>query len=613
MTGLAAALVPGLDMDPSIISPGSLRPQGPAEEFASGLRPSQIPVSPVTDAAPVLQRSRTECAAGRAHGDAGEKFRAGRRPSAVAVSEAAVPEVLEVVGGGGGQPLDERTRAEMQVRLGGDFSSVRIHTSEAAARSAAAVHARAYTLGGAVVFGAGAYAPERPEGRRMLAHELVHVQQQRLAFAASPGTGLAVSDPGDVFEREAESVADQALQVPMVARPAAGEPRAAMGPRHIGRQVSQAVTEDSLTRSPADGPSLDEAPEESARRAALDAALESPAVEPHSGGTASEALTLLSIAVSDPALRSADAPAEGAADGGASSERISGRERPSSGDAGGRDRAPGASAQVPVQAPSPAPEPPAEDPAVAEVRMWMAEEPTTNAAYAQFVLEAEAKGFVHWTAAASKGQVESLAKGEQVAQAHPLQAKILGGLKIVHDLITQKAGKWIGNPAQPKQTVAIGSFLRTTDPHGTGRMIDINEFDWAGKDGPDQVAEALAALTPGNYGIGLPFQGEFFSRDEWFETRATKAKAAAGVGDPAPITVPSLVKWTTHLYTATWNPHKAEGARYRPGWDMAKASGRAVDHLKSDSLKKKIANLNKTGYTIYVFPDNNNHIHIQTK
>jgi hypothetical protein len=243
----------------------------------------------------------------------------------------------------------------------------------------------------------------------------------------------------------------------------------------------------------------------------------------------------------------------------------------------------------------------------------VAEELTTNAAHAQFILDADAKGFVHWTVAASKGQVESLAQGMKTEEADPLQKKILGGLKIIHDLIAQKARKWIGDPTKPKETVAVGSFLRSKDAHGTGRMIDINEFDWVGKDGPVQVAAALAALTPGSYGIGLPFQGEFFPRNEWFVTRATKAKADAKGGDPAPIAVPSLVKWTTHLYTATWNRRKTEGTKDKPGWDMTRATGRAVDYLKSESLKKEIANLNKRGYTIYVFPDNDNHIHIQTK
>jgi hypothetical protein len=43
---------------------------------------------------------------------------------------------------------------------------------------ARAVHARAFTVGQDVVFGAGQLAPETPNGRRLLAHELTHVVQQ---------------------------------------------------------------------------------------------------------------------------------------------------------------------------------------------------------------------------------------------------------------------------------------------------------------------------------------------------------------------------------------------------------------------------------------------------
>ena len=52
-------------------------------------------------------------------------------------------------------------------------------TGEAAAHSAAAMAAQAYTVGSAVVFGAGRYAPETASGRHLLAHELAHVVQQR--------------------------------------------------------------------------------------------------------------------------------------------------------------------------------------------------------------------------------------------------------------------------------------------------------------------------------------------------------------------------------------------------------------------------------------------------
>ena len=42
-----------------------------------------------------------------------------------------------------------------------------------------------------------------------------------------------------------------------------------------------------------------------------------------------------------------------------------------------------------------------------------------------------------------------------------------------------------------------------------------------------------------------------------------------------------------------------------------KAGGQAIDRLKSATLKAAIAELNGKGYKIYVFPDNDNHIHIQ--
>jgi hypothetical protein len=80
---------------------------------------------------------------------------------------------------GGGQPLPTSTRAFFEPRFGQDFSQVRVHNDARAAETARAVQARAYTVGQDVVFGAGQYAPETGEGRRLLAHELTHVVQQR--------------------------------------------------------------------------------------------------------------------------------------------------------------------------------------------------------------------------------------------------------------------------------------------------------------------------------------------------------------------------------------------------------------------------------------------------
>lgn len=79
---------------------------------------------------------------------------------------------------GTGAPLDSATRGFMEGRFGHDFGRVRIHADGAAAASAQAVQARAYTVGSDIVFGASQYAPASTAGRHLLAHELAHVVQQ---------------------------------------------------------------------------------------------------------------------------------------------------------------------------------------------------------------------------------------------------------------------------------------------------------------------------------------------------------------------------------------------------------------------------------------------------
>jgi Domain of unknown function (DUF4157) len=76
-----------------------------------------------------------------------------------------------------GRPLERETRTSLEPVLGMDLSSVRVHTDAAAAASADAVDALAYTVGSDVVFAAGTYAPAAPAGRHLLAHELAHVAQ----------------------------------------------------------------------------------------------------------------------------------------------------------------------------------------------------------------------------------------------------------------------------------------------------------------------------------------------------------------------------------------------------------------------------------------------------
>ncbi len=80
---------------------------------------------------------------------------------------------------GRGEPMPGSVRAFFGSRMGANLDSVRIHHDAEAAQSAAQLHAQAYTVGENIVFNRGKYAPETHDGRRLLAHELVHVVQQR--------------------------------------------------------------------------------------------------------------------------------------------------------------------------------------------------------------------------------------------------------------------------------------------------------------------------------------------------------------------------------------------------------------------------------------------------
>ncbi len=78
-----------------------------------------------------------------------------------------------------GEPLPEPVRHFMEPRFGMNFGSVRIHRDRVANNLADAARARAFTIGGDIFFRAGEFQPGTTEGKRLIAHELTHVLQQR--------------------------------------------------------------------------------------------------------------------------------------------------------------------------------------------------------------------------------------------------------------------------------------------------------------------------------------------------------------------------------------------------------------------------------------------------
>lgn len=79
----------------------------------------------------------------------------------------------------GGRPLPQAERAFFEPRFGHDFSQVRVHTDGQAAHMANSINAKAFTVGRNIAFGSSEYQPETTIGRKLLAHELTHVIQQR--------------------------------------------------------------------------------------------------------------------------------------------------------------------------------------------------------------------------------------------------------------------------------------------------------------------------------------------------------------------------------------------------------------------------------------------------
>jgi hypothetical protein len=102
----------------------------------------------------------------------------------------------------------------MEERFGRDFGPVRVHADAAATDSARSIGAHAYTVGNDIVFQNQLYDPHTDAGKRMLAHELAHVIQQRGGpVSGRPlAGGVRISDPHDQSERDADLAAREAMR-----------------------------------------------------------------------------------------------------------------------------------------------------------------------------------------------------------------------------------------------------------------------------------------------------------------------------------------------------------------------------------------------------------------
>ncbi|HEX4459556.1 MAG TPA: DUF4157 domain-containing protein, partial [Polyangia bacterium] len=118
-----------------------------------------------------------------------------------------------------GSPLSKELHARMEPRLGADLSRVRVATGGESQSAAAALGAKAFTIGSDVHFGSGQFSPGSKEGDQLIAHELTHVvqgqragvQRKAVAEAGNANANAAeadVSHPDDPAEKEADAVAE---------------------------------------------------------------------------------------------------------------------------------------------------------------------------------------------------------------------------------------------------------------------------------------------------------------------------------------------------------------------------------------------------------------------
>ena len=148
-----------------------------------------------------------------------------------------------------GRPLPEKTRVDMESRLGGDFGGVIVHDGSEAQQSAMDVSAKAFTVGRHVVFGRGQFQTDTTAGRRLLAHELVHVMQQTgheqagrpsASLVSSAASGSVQRAPLDSWGWVGDTALDAGLTLSMIPSPLRGPAAASVRgfAAEVGHQFS---------------------------------------------------------------------------------------------------------------------------------------------------------------------------------------------------------------------------------------------------------------------------------------------------------------------------------------------------------------------------------------
>jgi hypothetical protein len=298
-------------------------------------------------------------------------------------------------------------------------------------------------------------------------------------------------------------------------------------------------------------------------------------------------------------------------------------------------------APAPTSAP-PVTTPPAAAPAAAETKTLtpleqaqalVQESPANVKDRAAWILKAADQGFVTFNTNKAKANLENVRDEKKVENLDP---KATGYdvpiLEVEVGLAKDVAQRWIdAKGAGAKSSIQFGSMIRsgTTDPHARGKAIDINALDMTTSvDATVMILNDLDTSIHTSYGLGFPFQGDFFDpadnldqkkRDaessaapvEKAKTEASAAPAEKKEAQAVTANVKDAVqKFASHIY-------QSSGTRGEDGkwtWkDTIQDAGGAYKKLKSQTLKDTLASRRKEGLSFMIFPDNDNHLHLDVR
>ena len=258
------------------------------------------------------------------------------------------------------------------------------------------------------------------------------------------------------------------------------------------------------------------------------------------------------------------------------------------------------------------PAPPAPTP-LEQAKDLLQESASTPKDRAKWLLKAADCGFVTFNTDKAKQNLLDIQEEKKVESLDPKAAGYeIPILPVEVGLVKKNVQRWVDADGKgDKQSIEFGSMIRTSGDHAKGQAIDINKLDMtASVEAAIQILEDLDKTIYTSYGLGFPFQGEFFDPDDEMATKKTAAEQAAGKDGKTASITDAIKKFTSHLYQTTGT--KSDDGNWKWSTPVIQEAGGAYKRLKSQSLKDKLATRRKDGLTFMIFPDNDNHLHIET-